>query len=188
MFDEELAGIPAQPPRKHLLPGLRLRAAIPREMLGLMLIFLIVATFVPLSIFLSDMQMSLDQGPSRHGGPPAAIFLTFPLFVITLFAPIFLPQIRALMRARRLFRKGILTTGRVVFVKKRNIGTWPGWPGSSLSDIYITYQHPRHDRIECVAACTNDWLTSQLSPGSTVHIAVDLDEPTRATLLEAYLR
>ena len=120
--------------------------------------------------------------------PPVFFFLIFPFFFLAVFAPLYLPQLREVMRARRLYKKGTLVQGKVVFVRRRSSGTWPGWPGSSTSDVYVSYQSPSGAAAETVAWCANDWLINQLSPGSTVHVLLPPDKSSRGALLEAYIR
>jgi hypothetical protein len=262
MFDEELAGIPAHPPRTGVLPGMRLRGAIPRSTLIVLIALVVFFAAMPLSIMNSDPKAKLSMGPSstaagrivsvtdvsgcrgsasrrivyafspdpgnefRGAGtvceespyysaqtndrievrylrrdpavnaiagdsanePPVFIFMLFPLLFLLLLSPLFLPQLREVMRARRLYHKGLLTQGKVVFVKMRSAGTWPGWPGSSSADVYVAYQSPSGGRVETVAWCTNDWLLNQLSPGATVHILLPAEKAARGALLEAFIR
>lgn len=120
--------------------------------------------------------------------PPVFLFMLFPLFFLLVFSPLYLPQIREVMRARKLYKRGTVFQGRVVFVKKRSAATWPGWPGSSTSDVYVAYQSPGGGRAETVVWCTNDWLVNQLPPGASVHILLMPDNPARGALLEAFIR
>jgi hypothetical protein len=263
MFDDELAAIPAHPPRTGILPGMRLSAAIPRPTLGLLVLFVFFFTVFPLSIMLSDPQAKLGIGPSRtvegrvlsvkdvpdcrassarrivsafspesgnefRGGgvvcqespyysaqvgdrveiryltrdpavnaiagidsgnePPIFFFTIFPVFFLLLLSPLYLPQLREVVRARRLYKKGTLAEGKVVFVKKRGSGTWPGWAGSSSGDVYVAHQLPSGGRAETVVWCMNDWLVNQLSPGATVRILLPPNKSARGALLEAFLR
>lgn len=120
--------------------------------------------------------------------PPVFLFMIFPFFFLVMFSPLYFPQLREVMRARRLYKKGVLAQGNVVFVKRRSAATWPGFPGSSNADVYVSYQLPSGGDAETVAWCANDWLINQLSPGSTVHILLPPDKSSRGALLEAYIR
>ena len=53
--------------------------------------------------------------------------------------------------AGRLHRKGI-------FVTRKSIVSWPGWPGSTISDVFVSYQQGDGRQAETVASCANDWL------------------------------
>jgi hypothetical protein len=92
------------------------------------------------------------------------------------------------MRARQLYKKGVVVEGRVVFVKRRSATTWPGWPGSTTADVYVAYQTPNGGRAETVVGCSNDWLLNQFSPGATVHILLAPDASKRGALIEAFIR
>ncbi len=262
MFEDQLASLPAQPPRE-VLPGMRLSAAVPRG--AVLLVLLLVAFFaiLPLSLMSADPMLRLQLGDTRvaqarvlsladargcgtsaarrfvyefsagpgrkfHGiavvcedspyyatgvgetleirylasdpaihalrdagrdqGPPLLFFMLFPLFFLIVLAPMYVPQFREVMRARRLYRSGLLTTAHVVFVRKRTSMSWPGWPGRSSGEVFLAYQLPNGTRRESTAWCANDWLLSQLSRGAPVHIAFSERSPKRVALLEAFVR
>ncbi len=263
MFDEELAAIPADPPRAGMLPGMRLGAAFPKSTLILLITLVVFFAAFPLSIMSTDPKVRLGIGPSgtaqgrvlatanvlgcRGSGarrityvfpqesgnefrgavlvceespyysaqagdkieirylrrdpalnsiagtesenePPIFLFMFFPLFFLLLLSPLYLPQIREVGYARRLYKTGVLAQGYVVFVKKRSTGNWPGWPGSSTADVYVAHQLSGGGRAETIVRCTNDWLVNQLSAGATVHILLPLDKSKRGALLEAFIR
>ena len=262
MFDDELGAIPTRPPRQGVLPGMRLRAAIPKSTLILLVAFVVFFAVFPLVIMSADPRARLDLGPRRtaegrvvsiaavsgcrgsgghrivyafpveagnefrgasticdespysgaqvgekveirylasdpavngiaesdSNGPPIVIFLFFPIFFLLVLSPLYLPQMRDVMRGRRLYKSGVLVQGNVVFVKKRSAGTWPGWPGSSTADVYVAHQLPGGGRAETIAGCTNDWLVNQLSPGTAVHVLLPPKKSQRGALLEAFLR
>ena len=110
------------------------------------------------------------------------------MFILLVFGPLYVPQLRELMRARRAYKNGEIPRAKIVFVKKRVQTTWPGWPGSSSSDVFVRYPSVAGHNREATAFCQNDWLIAQLAPGATVHIAYLESEPTHAVLLENYLR
>ncbi len=262
MFDDELAGIPAQPPRAGVLPGMRLSAAIPRSTAILLIGLVVLFAIFPLSIMSADPKAKLGLGPShtaqgrvlsvgdvsgcRNSGghrivyafstqdgsvfrgasmvcedspyysaqvgdpievrfltrdpavnavaggdanePPVFLFMIFPVFFLLVLSPMYFPQLREVMRARRLYKRGFLVQGNIIFVKKRSAGTWPGWPGSSPADVYVAHQAPGSGRTETVACCMNDWLVNQLSPGTTVHVLLASNKSERGALLEAFIR
>jgi hypothetical protein len=64
MFDE-LASIPAKPPRTGFLPGMRLSSAVPRSTVILLLAFTILFAVFPLSIMSTDPKAKLGIFPSR---------------------------------------------------------------------------------------------------------------------------
>ena len=128
------------------------------------------------------------QGGARNDAPPVALFLLMPAFILAIFAPMFVPQIRELLRARRYFRTGQLATGTVIFVKKRITATWPGWPGSTAAEVFVEFRPTAGEKREVVAWCPNEWLVYNLTPGAKVHVAYSDSKPDRAALLEAFLR
>jgi hypothetical protein len=135
----------------------------------------------------SDPAVNVLRGNSNNA-PPVAIFFLMPLFVLALLSSMFVPQIRELLRARRLYKGGRLAEGTVVFVKTRVSSFRPGWPGSSASEVFVEFRSPTGDRREAVAWCANEWLVNQLAPGAIVHIAYSDDDPAKVALLEAFLR
>ena len=136
----------------------------------------------------SDPAVNVLRSDSRNPVPPLAFFLLMPLFMLLMLSPMFMPQMREALRARRLFRKGRVVTATVVFAKKRMTASWPGWPGSSGAEVFVDFQTPSGERREAVAWCPNDWLLNQLATGAKVHVAYTEGERDRAALLEAFLR
>lgn len=66
MFEDQLAGIPSEPPRPtSLLPGLRVRSVIPLSALWVPLLFLGFFATVPLIFALEDRQTRLALGRSQ---------------------------------------------------------------------------------------------------------------------------
>jgi len=124
----------------------------------------------------------------RQEPPPLVFFLFMPFFFLTLFASMFWPPVRELLRARRLFKSGRLAVAKVVFVKKRATGFWPGLQFNSASEVYVSFATPVEGSREGVASCRNDWLLNQLAPGASVHIAYSDDVQAKVALLEAYVR
>lgn len=120
--------------------------------------------------------------------PPVFLFMIFPLFFLLVFSPLYFPQLREVLRARKLYKRGNVVQGKVIFVKRRNAATWPGFPGSSVADVYVAYQLPSGGRAETVVWCANEWLWNQLSPGATVHLLVGQNQTARGALLEAFIR
>jgi hypothetical protein len=262
VFEEQLAAVPAHPPRSGVLPGMRLRAAVPRSAAIILLGFVFLFGSFPFLMVSSDPRQRLQlsgltteghvvslvdaassgcRGSARRlvyefkaqsGGafrgavvqcedspyysakagdsieilylrdnpglnsiasvdpsePPLLLFTVFPVFFLLLFSPLFLPQLREVLRARRLYKTGLLVRGQVVFVKKRSFGVWPGWPVSGSFDVYVSQESPGGGRVEIVAWCTNDWLVNRLAPGATVHVLCPPNPSARGALLEAFIR
>lgn len=136
----------------------------------------------------NDPAVNALRDGTRNGNPPVALFLLMPIFILAMFSPMFVPQIREVLRARRLFKKGKLALGTVVFIKRRVTALWPGWPGSNAAEVFLVFDSSANKRREAVALCQNDWLVNQLVPGTKVHIAYLEEKPDRVALLEAFLR
>jgi hypothetical protein len=260
---DELAAIPANPPRTGVLPGMRFSAAVPRSTLILLIVLVLLFGLFPLSMISADPKAKLAIGPSSisegrvlsvadvsacrdsaarrivytfsagsgnefrgasvlceesayysaqagdriqvrylrrdpavnavagteaEDAPPLIFFVFFPFFFLLVLSPLYLPQFREVMRARQLYRKGVLVEGQVVFVKRRSGVTWPGWPGSTTADVYVAYETPDGGRAETIVGCSNDWVVNQLSAGSSVHILLGGDRSKRGALVEAFIR
>ena len=135
----------------------------------------------------SDPTLNALRGEGRNEAPPFAFFFFMPVFFLAIFGSMFWPPVREVLRARRLYKNGRLATGSVVFVKKRATPLWPGVSGMGAAQVYIEFQ-TAHVKREAVAACRNDWLINQLTPGVKVHVAYSDNEFSEVALLEAYLR
>lgn len=147
-----------------------------------------VGQLIPVRFLVSDPSVSAIAG-ERGGNPtPYLMFLLFPLFGLLFFAPFLLPQLRRVLRDQRLFRRGRVVRATVSFVKQNVTSSWPGWPGSAVSEVFVSFQSSSGVPLEARAACQDEWLLTHLSPGSAVHIAYLPSRPARAVLLEAYLR
>jgi hypothetical protein len=142
--------------------------------------------------------LARDPGVNALAGPhpdefPLGLFLIIPLFA-TVFATtlsrMFLPRLREILAARRLYRTGVLTEGKVVFVKRRTAAGWPGAQMQVVADfrVYVTCRLPTGQSVELIAPCTNEWLLNHLAPGTVVHVLHDAGDTTKCALLEAFIR
>jgi hypothetical protein len=262
MFDDQLSAVPTQPPRTGVLPGMRLRAAIPRSSILTLLALVAFFALFPVMIASTDPQMKLNVGPARtaegqvvsntegegcrsgvgrrvvytfssesgnefrgstvlcpespyysaregekievrylsrdpslnrvadgnaNNEPPIFVFFIFPFFFLIVLSPLYFPQVREVLRARRLYKTAEVIQGQVVFVKRRSVFSWPGWPGSSTADVFVSYVRAG-SRAEVIAACNNEWLLNQLEPGTSVRVLASARKSERGVLLEAYIR
>lgn len=128
----------------------------------------------------------LVADPAVHGiagaqdPAPLLLFLSLPLLGLLLLVPLTWPQLAPVFRDRKLFRTGVLATGRVTFVKKQNDGAWSGFPMLTRATVFVAVAGEEHR-----ATCTNDWLLAHLPPGAEVTIC---HARGRAMLVENYLR
>ncbi|NNN06064.1 MAG: hypothetical protein HKL90_09220 [Elusimicrobia bacterium] len=70
-------------------------------------------------------------GNSATNAPPLILFLIFPVFGFLVFAPMFVPQIKQLLQARRIFKNGRIAKGSVLFVKRKPTGLWMPQSGAA---------------------------------------------------------
>jgi len=115
--------------------------------------------------------------------------LFFPIFFLTAFlAPVLVARLLRISRDRKVFRLGNIAKGTVTFIKPGAIFMWWGWSGATTAEVYVKYPDDSGSQFEARALCQNDWLIRQLSPGTLVHIAYLPKRPSRAMLLDAYVR
>lgn len=143
---------------------------------------------IPVKFLVSDPSVSTIAGEADTDPGLYFAFFFFPLFAVLIFGPLFLPRLGQVFRDRRLFRRGRVAHGTVLFVKQSVASTWPGWPGWCVSEVFVGFQLPSGAAAEARATCQNDWLLQHLQAGAPVHIAYLPDRPSRAVLLEAYVR
>lgn len=143
---------------------------------------------IPVKYLVSDPSINAIAGQREANTPPIALFAIFPLFALLIFTPMFVPQLREVLRARRFVRRGRVARGSVLFVRSKINSPWPGWSGSSISDVFVTHQLSSGVSVEAIVKCSNNWLLYHLSPGTSVYIAYLPGAPSKAVLLDAYVR
>ena len=138
--------------------------------------------------FLSgDPAVNILRSNARTAAPPLAFLAILPLFVLMILAPMFMPQIREGLRARRLWARGRVTAATVVFAKKRFSAGGTAMAAAAGAEVYVEFRNAAGERREAIGWCQNDWLLNQLKAGETVHVAHD-ERSDRVALLEAFLR
>lgn len=143
---------------------------------------------VPVKYLASDPSVNLIAGEGEADPPLYLAMFLFPLFGLLMFSPMFLPPILQLLRDRRIFRLGRIAQGKVVFVKQLTGASWPGFPFTSTSEIFVSFQLASGEGAEARALCRNEWLVHHLPAGASIHIAYLKNRPSRVVLLEAYVR
>lgn len=139
---------------------------------------------IPIVYLASDPSLNAISGQQAKG-PPLAIFFFFPLFFAAIFVPLLWPRISQVLKDRKSFRDGALARGHVVYARRQYDAGWPGWQMVSVTEVTVSAQLPTGQTREVTAACSNEWLVTQLAPGAEVHVCV---RDGHAMLLEAYLR
>lgn len=100
---------------------------------------------------------------------PVALLFVFPLFAVVFTFPMFLIPVRPLFPMRRVYRRGLLTTGKIVFVT-------PGTPPSPYqlqagrAFVSYTFQNESGETIRGRQSCDNQWLLNKLDPGSEITV------------------
>jgi len=143
---------------------------------------------LPVRYLPADPSVNAIVAGKDPNAPPIFLFFFFPLIFGVLFGSVILPPLREVHRARQAYRKGRLTLGTVVYIKKRSAAMWSNMPSMVSHDVFVAYQHLGGATREGRAWCNNDWLLHQLAPGTTVHIAYLPDRSEQIVLLDGFLR
>lgn len=122
---------------------------------------------------------------ARQEDFPWPLFFIFPLIFLAFLVPLLLPQLRTVLLARRLFARGVLTTGQLKFVKPMLMQT-PWMPFGSSQLIYeFDDENGRPQRG--ATRCDNSWLTLQLKPQSPLVVAYNPKKPRENIVLEPFV-
>ena len=113
---------------------------------------------------------------------PPAVFVWL-AFMFFLFSPTTPRDWLAWRRARGLYRKGELASGRVQFVRPTGALRSPN--GRDSFEIVATYK-VEGVRFVATTRCDNVWLALQLAPETEVVVAHDPLKPERSVILEPY--
>ncbi len=116
---------------------------------------------------------------------PWPLFLLFPLMAAFFFLPFFFPQLRAVFLARKLFTRGVLATGKILFVKVNAMQT-PVMPGGS-SQIFYEWPDQKGVIQRGSMKCDNMWLVLQFHSESAVVVAYNPKKPAQSILLEPFI-
>ena len=141
---------------------------------------------VPVVYVADEPSINEISGTQQGNAPPLVLIVVFPLFALLMFLPMLWPELSRILRDRKLFRGGRMATGSVLFVTRDLRQTWPGWPSSAASIVYLRVDQPA-GIAEVQAQCGNEWLLAQLKPGAEVTVLFD-PQKARAMLVENYLR
>ena len=110
-------------------------------------------------------------------------FLVWAALMFFLFSPATPRDWLAWRRARGLYRKGELASGRVQFVRPTSAFRSPS--GRESYEIVATYK-VEGVRFVATTRCDNAWLITQLAPETEVVVAHDPLKPERSEILEPY--
>lgn len=142
---------------------------------------------ISVKYLVSDPSVNAVIGSAGTNAPPDFGLFMFPLFTLIALVALTSP-LRQIFKARKIFRRGTITKGSVLFVKRRVNSAMARWPSMASAEVYIKYLLPSGAATEGRVSCANDWLLAQLAPGTAVNIAVNPRKPGDIVLLDAYIR
>jgi hypothetical protein len=142
---------------------------------------------IPIKYLVSDPTVHAVLGTADADRPPDFTLLILPLFALFGLIAVASP-LRQILKVRKIFRRGNITKGTVLFVKRRVNSVMSRWPSMMPAEVYINFQLPSGTIAEARTRCSNDWLLGHLAPGAEVHIAVNPRKPDDIVLLDAYIR
>lgn len=120
---------------------------------------------------------------------PVVGFALFIPSMMLLIAPLLLWPFVTLLRTRRIFADGTLTTGRVDFIKRTYTYSISHGPVATASRFEVLYSFK--DRAGKVRQgrhmCDNDWLVYKLDTGTEISIVYLPDRPEKSIFLEPYI-
>ncbi len=128
------------------------------------------------------------EGELGDNGAPLIIFLIFPLFIILFLAPMLLPSLRQINKARSIFKRGIIVNGEIIFVKRNK--NMNAFNVKSFSNMEVFYRFNSSDDlpVEGKMNTDNDWLMNKLDIGSSIKVAYLKDKPNKSIILQCYYR
>ena len=135
--------------------------------------YAVVKPGAPLPIMYAPKNLSINVLEGTQQEVPWAAFLFMPpffaLFFVVMFVPAYAPAMRQTLQARRIYKRGEITTGNVRFVAKKRGG---GMYGNIASRFEILYSFKGADgeTQEGKQLCDNEWLVQRLDVGDELTI------------------
>ena len=117
---------------------------------------------------------------------PVELFFLFPLMFLFMFAPFTVWPLKRLFQARRMFKNGTLTSGRVVWVKRQNQFFFATPVGSNF-EVFFTFTTDEGQAVRTSQSVDNDWLVNQLKPDDELTVVYTPRKPQQALFLEAFI-
>ncbi len=115
------------------------------------------------------------------------MFFLFPLFFLIIFAPMLMPDLRKLLFHRRLYRTGIWSEGKIVYIKNGNQSFLDGYVNASAK-LYFEFNLPDGRLVESVTEVRNEWLVNNLEYDQKINIIYNASRPRKAMVIECYIR
>ena len=109
-------------------------------------------------------------------------------FVLMMFGPAVFAPASGLIAARRIYKRGILTTGNIRFItRRRNDNTYFHVASAPLFDLFYTFRDQQGNTVEGTQSCNNDWLVNKLDVDSAVTVVYLPPQSRKSIVLEAYI-
>lgn len=124
------------------------------------------------------------EGELGKNEPSFFPFISILFIIVLIITAVQMPNIMQFLKARSIFKKGIITNGRIVFVsRKKLLGNNKG-----LSNQIVSYRFETLDgkTIDAKMPTDNDWLTSKLEIGSSVTVVYIEGKPKKSIILDFY--
>ncbi len=128
------------------------------------------------------------EGVMGRNNPPLFMILLLPLFFMLLFIPMFLPNIKQVIVARSIFKKGLITSGEILFIGRKKHAAYYNFKGLGGLEVFYRFQIRSGETIECKVTMDNDWLANKLDIGHPVTVCYIEGKPERSFILDFFYR
>jgi hypothetical protein len=128
------------------------------------------------------------EGELGKNDPPILIFFIFPLFFLLIFAPMLAPNIKQIKNARTIFKKGIITRGKIVFIGQKKPASSFNFKGFTNMEVFYSFNTLDGKTIEAKVSTDNRWLANKLELGSIITVSYMERRPKKSIILDFYYR
>lgn len=128
------------------------------------------------------------EGELGKNDPPLFIFIFFPLIFLLVFAPMIMPNIKQIKDARSIFKKGLITKGEIIFIRRKKHTNMFNFKFLTSMEIFFRFGTANGDTLESKVTNDNDWLANKLEIGSSVTVAYMEKKPQKNIILDFYYR
>ncbi len=128
------------------------------------------------------------EGELGKNVPPLFIFILFPLIFLLAFAPMVMPNIKQIIEARSVFKKGVITKGEIIFIRRKRFTNIFNFKFLTNMEVYFRFSTVNGETVESKITTDNDWLSNKLETGSPVTVAYMEKKPRNNMILEFYYR
>jgi len=145
-----------------------------------------VGDILPIVYDLNDPGFNGIESEIGKGAPPFFVVI-FLIFFILIFVLIFPYKIKQFHDARSISKKGFITKGEIVFIRREKIV----YPRNSVSgdlEVFYRFHTVAGELIEAKQETDNIWLVNKLDTGSPVTISYLENKPQKSIILDFYYR